>query len=224
VQVGLIFRYGVDWPARGDLFEVYSDLAGRLSPLRWRPPLSGLAADHPAGAGRAAFLAIWWGSTIFDSASGSPAWAGFVRRAGAPILWSTLGLVLICGVVFVAVRRLPGKLDVTNSLIPIAVGYTLAHYLTLLLVEGPRGVLLLVQQWGVAEGATWNMVPDPHVISVLQVALILLGHVLGVLAAHDLALADSPGRPPLAVLADEFPVVLFMIACTWTGLLLLFVR
>ncbi|MCU7726175.1 hypothetical protein ODJ79_20810 [Actinoplanes sp. KI2] len=224
VQVGLIFRYGADWPARGDLFEVYSDLAGRLSPLRWRPPLSGLAADHPAGAGRAAFLAIWWGSTIFDSAAGSPAWAGFVQRAGAPVLWSTLGLVLICGVVFVAVRTLPGKLDVTNSLIPIAVGYTLAHYLTLLLVEGPRGGLLLVQQWGLAEGATWNVLPDPHVISVLQVALILLGHALGVLAAHDLALADSPGRPPLAVLADELPVVLFMIACTWTGLFLLFVR
>jgi hypothetical protein len=224
VQVGLIFRYGADWPARGDLFEVYSDLAGRLSPLRWRPPLSGLAADHPAGAGRAAFLAIWWGSTIFDSASASPAWAGFVQRAGVPILWSTLGLVLICGVVFVAVRRLPGKLDVTTSLIPIAVGYTLAHYLTLLLVEGPRGVLLLVRQWVPAGGVTWNVVPDPHVIAVLQVALILLGHALGVLAAHDLALADSPGRPPPAVLADEFPMVLFMIACTWTGLFLLFVR
>jgi hypothetical protein len=48
--------------------------------------------------------------------------------------------------------------------------------------------------------------------------------VLGVLAAHDMALADQPGRPSLAVLADELPVVLFMIACTWTGLFLLFVR
>jgi hypothetical protein len=224
VQLALAARYGENWPARGDFLEVYSDLAGRLSPLRWRPPLSGLAADHPAGAGRAAFLAIWWGSTIFDSASGSPAWREFLQRAGAPILWSTLGLALICGVVFVAVRKLPGKLDVTNSLIPIAVGYTLAHYLTLLIVAGPRGVLLLAQQWGLAEGATWAVVPDPHVISVLQVALILLGHAVGVLVAHDLALADSPGRPPLAVLADEFPVVLFMIAGTWTGLFLLFVR
>jgi hypothetical protein len=147
-----------------------------------------------------------------------------VQRLGYPILCSTAGLVLVCGVVFLGVRKLAGRLDVTNSLIPIAVGYTLAHYLTLLLVEGPRGVLLTVQQWGVAQGATWNLVPDPRFVSVLQVASILAGHALGVLAAHDAALADAPGRPPLAVLADELPVVLFMIACTWTGLFLLFVR
>ncbi|MFF5290389.1 hypothetical protein [Paractinoplanes globisporus] len=60
VQLGFAVRHGGSWFARGDLFEVYSDLAGRLSPLRWRPPLSGLAADWPAGAGRAAFLAVWW--------------------------------------------------------------------------------------------------------------------------------------------------------------------
>ncbi|MFC7272667.1 hypothetical protein ACFQS1_01635 [Paractinoplanes rhizophilus] len=244
VQLALVARHGAQWPARGDFLEVYSDLAGRLSPLRWRPPLSGLTADHPAGAGRAAFLAIWWGSTIFDSASGSPAWAGFVQRSGVPLLWSTAGLLAVCGIVFAAVRWLPGRLDVTNSLIPIAVGYTLAHYLTLLLVEGPRGALLLVQQWGLAHGATWDVVPDPHVISVLQVTLILGGHALGVLAAHDMALAGNPGRPPsrsvstpgprlapappstqtLAVLAEELPVVLFMILCTWAGLFLLFVR
>ena len=33
--------------ARGDFFEVYSELAGRLSPLRWRPPLAVLADELP---------------------------------------------------------------------------------------------------------------------------------------------------------------------------------
>ncbi|GAA2637940.1 hypothetical protein [Paractinoplanes durhamensis] len=221
VQLGLAVRFGEEWFGRGDAFEVYSDLAGRLSPLRWRPWLSGLAADHPGGLGRAAFLAIWWGSTIFDSASGSPAWAGFVQRTGHATWLGTAGLVAVCGLVLLGVRR-PA---VTNSLIPIAVGYTLAHYLTLLMVEGPRGVLLLAQQWGIAEGAAWTVGPDPQVVSVLQVTLILAGHALGVRSAHDLALTDAaPDRPPLATLADEFPVVLFMIACTWAGLFLLFVR
>jgi hypothetical protein len=65
----------------------------------------------------------------------------------------------------------------------------------------------------------------PRSLPVVQVALILSGHALSVLAAHDrAALAESPGRPPPAVLADELPVVLFMIACTRTGLFLLFVR
>lgn len=224
VQLAIAWRRGPSWFARGDFLEVYSELAGRLSPLRWRPPLSGLAADHPAGVGRAAFLAVWWGSTIFDSTSGSPFWAGLVQRTGAPVLMGSGGLLAVCGAVLLAVRALSRRLDVTNSLIPIAVGYTLAHYLTLLLVEGPRGVLLALRQWGVAEGAMWNVAPDPRVVSVLQVALILAGHALGVLAAHDLALAEAPGRPPLAVLAEELPVVLFMVACTWTGLFLLFVR
>lgn len=224
VQLSAAASAGEEWFARGDCFEVYSDLAGRLSPFRWRPPLSGLAADRPIGSGRAAFLSVWWGSTIFDSASGAPAWAGFVQRAGHRIPYATAALFLICAVVLLAVRKLSGRLDVTNSLIPIAVGYTLAHYLTLLLVEGPRGALLLIQQWGLADGMAWTLTPDPRVISILQVTLILLGHALSVLTAHDMALAEAPDRPPLATLADELPVVLFMIACTWTGLFLLFVR
>ncbi|MEU4240213.1 hypothetical protein [Actinoplanes sp. NPDC026619] len=220
VQLGFAARFGEAWFGRGDAFEVYSDLAGRLSPIRWRPWLSGLAVDHPAGLGRAAFLAVWWGSTIFDSASGSPAWAGFVQRTGHAAWLGTAGLLTVCGAVLLGVRRLAGKLGVTNSLIPIAAGYTLAHYLTLLLVEGPRGILLLAHQ-----DPDWTMTPDPRLVSVLQVALILAGHAIGVLTAHDLALADAPPtRPPLATLADELPVVLFMIACTWAGLFLLFVR
>ena len=167
---------------------------------------------------------MWWGSTIFDSAAGSPGWAGFLQRAGHPILYGTAGLVLLCALVLVSVRLLAGRWDLTASLIPIAVGYTLAHYLSLLLVEAPRGALLLVQQWGLAEGLQWNVVPMPGVIAGAQVALILIGHVLGVVVAHDMALAAAPERPALATLADELPVVLLMIGYTWAGLFLLFVR
>ncbi|WP_433825625.1 hypothetical protein ACQP2E_26365 [Actinoplanes sp. CA-015351] len=208
---------GEDWFARGDCFEVYSDLAGRLSPRVFA--FSGV----PAGA-LGAFLAVWWGSTVFDSASASPAWATFVQRAGHPDGYATGALVAICGLVFLAVQRVAGRLDVTASLIPIAVGYTLAHYLSSLLVEGPRGLLLLVQQWGIADGVTWDVAPVPSVIAGAQIALILIGHALGVIIAHDQALAESPDRPVLATLADELPMVIFMIGCTWAGLFLLFVR
>lgn len=223
VQLAIAAVRGEEWFARGDCFEVYSDLAGRLSPLRHRNPLAGVA-HTPPGPGLAAFLAVWWGSTIFDSAAGSPAWAGFLQRAGHPILYGTAGLVLLCALVLVSVRLLAGRWDLTASLIPIAVGYTLAHYLSLLLVEAPRGALLLVQQWGLAEGLQWNVVPMPGVIAGAQIALILIGHVLGVVVAHDMALAAAPERPALATLADELPVVLLMIGYTWAGLFLLFVR
>ncbi|KUL40435.1 hypothetical protein [Actinoplanes awajinensis] len=240
VQLGMAALRGEEWFARGDCFEVYSELAGRLSPVRWRTPLSGLAAagSSTGGAGAAAFVAVWWGSTVFDSASGSPAWAGFTQRAGHGALYATAALVVVCAGVFAAVRRTAGGLDVTASLIPIAVGYTLAHYLSLLIVEAPRGFLLLIHQWGPAPDATWDVVPIPSVIAGAQVALILLGHVLGVIVAHDAALTAArpvvpagaavtgvrPARPLLVTLADELPLVLFMIGCTWAGLFLLFVR
>ncbi|BCJ40767.1 hypothetical protein GCM10010168_92090 [Actinoplanes ianthinogenes] len=289
-QLGMAALRGEEWFARGDCFEVYSSLAGRLSPVRWPRPLSGLAAPFPvAGVGLTAFVAVWWGSTVFDSASGSPVWAGFVQRAGHPAVVATGALVLICAGVLLAVRRTAGGLDVTASLIPIAVGYTLAHYLSLLIVAAPRGVLLLGQQWGLWAGVGWNVVPIPGVIAGAQVALILAGHVVGVIVAHDAALAGgsrrslvssrvagdgssvagdvsrvagdgssvagdvsrvagdgspvagdaSPvageaiggaarparqARPVLVTLADELPLVLFMIGCTWAGLFLLFVR
>ena len=93
-----------------------------------------------------------------------------------------------------------------------------------MLVEAPRGVLLLVQQWGAPDGVEWNVVPVPGVIAAAQITLILVGHVLGVVVAHDMALAAAPGRPVLVTLADELPVVLLMIVYTWAGLFLLFVR
>ncbi|MEU8243048.1 hypothetical protein AB0C07_32735 [Actinoplanes missouriensis] len=205
---------GEEWFARGDCFEVYSSLAGRLSPLAGKPWLSGLAAPAPA-----AFLAVWWGSTVFDSAAAGPAWAAFVQRAGHPGLLATAALVLTCGLILGAVQRVAGRFDVTGSLIPIAVGYTLAHYLSLLLVEGPRGVLLLL-----GREPDWNPVLIPGVMAAAQIALILAGHVLGVIVAHDRALAESPDRPVLATLADELPMMIFMIGCTWAGLFLIFVR
>jgi hypothetical protein len=224
-QLVLATLRGEEWFARGDCFEVYSDLTARLRPI------SRLATG--AAPGIAAFLAVWWGSTVFDSASASPVWAGFVQGAGLPVLWGTAGLAALCALVLLAVRWTAGKLDVTMSLVPIAVGYTLAHYLSLLIVEAPRGVLLLFG----ADGG-WNVTPVPEVIAGAQIALILAGHVIGVIVAHDRALALTPALVPanstapppfaerraLAVLADELPMVLFMIGCTWAGLFLLFVR
>ena len=210
-QLVLATLRGEEWFARGDCFEVYSELVARLRPV------SRLATD--AAPGIAAVLAVWWGSTVFDSASASPVWAGFVQRAGSPLLWGTAGLLVLCALVLLAVRATAGRLDVTMSLVPIAAGYTLAHYLSSLIVEAPRGVLLLA-----GSDAAWDVTPNPGVIAAAQIVLILAGHVIGVIVAHDRALALAPERPVLAVLADELPMVLFMIGCTWAGLFLLFAR
>jgi hypothetical protein len=229
VQLGFGLVRGERWFARGDAFEMYSELTGRLSVLgrdddgRYvlRSPLAGLTTvAHPRGT--TAFVAVWWGSTIFDSASGSPVWAGFVQSTGVPVLASTTGLVGVCLLVAGSLWWIVRRADIALPLVPIAVGYTLAHYASVLVVEGPRGLLLLVQQWGAGGSVELNIVPDPTAIAVAQVACIVVGHLAGVLAAHDRALRAAPGREPMLVIADELPSVLLMVGYTWAGLFLLF--
>jgi hypothetical protein len=233
VQLGLGLMRGERWFARGDGFEMYSELAGRLSVLgsdddgRYvlRSPLAGLTTvAHPRGT--TAFVAVWWGSTIFDSASGSPLWAGFVQSTGAPELVSAAGLVGVCLLVAGSLWWTTRRADIALPLVPIAAGYTLAHYASLLIVEGPRGLLLLVRQWDLqrngAGAPQLEIVPDPGVIAVVQVACIIVGHLVGVLAAHDRALRAAPGRQLTLVIADELPSVLLMVGYTWAGLFLLF--
>src|SRR5690606_8144195 len=113
------------------------------------------------------------------------------------------GLLGLCLLVGASLRWTVHRADIALPLVPIAVGYTLAHYASLLVVEGPRGLLLLVQQWGVAGSVEWEIVPDPSVIAVVQVVFIVIGHLAGVLAAHDRALRASPGRTLTLVIADE---------------------
>jgi hypothetical protein len=50
---------------------------------------------------------------------------------------------------------------------------------------------------------------------------VLLGHVAGVVAAHDRALVTTPAAGP-ARTADELPLVLLMVGYTLVGLTLLF--
>lgn len=229
VQLGFGLVRGERWFARGDAFEMYSELAGRLSiigtdddgRLVLRSPLAGLTTvAHPPGT--PAFVAVWWGSTIFDSASGSPLWAGAVQSTGAPVLISTAGLVGVCLLVASSLRWTMRRADIALPLVPIAVGYTLAHYASLLAVEGPRGVLMLLRQWGVAEAVEPTFLLDPSVIAVFQVGCIIVGHLLGVLAAHDRTLRAAPTRTLTLVVADELPSVLLMVGYTWAGLFLLF--
>lgn len=247
--------FGPRWFERGDPFEVYSSLVAALAPygrdpdgrLEWRNPLRGLAATAP-GAGLVAVLAVWWGSTVFDGVSGTTWWVNLSQRAGGEWLGGVgLGTGVLAGlIVLVAAsyRLCTGRraAALVSTLVPIAVGYTIAHYVSLLVSEGPRGLALLV---GVDAPPVY---PHPTAIATAQVAAILVGHVAGVVAAHDRVLAldlmrapdtpaahesrDSPTqsarladrkRAPTGTqqLAEQVPLVLIMIVYTMIGLYLL---
>ncbi|MCX4868049.1 hypothetical protein OHU11_33925 [Streptomyces sp. NBC_00257] len=229
-------RYGAGWFDRGDAFEVYSGLLARLSPLGRRPadrrlvfrsPFNGLDAT-PQAPGLVATVCVMLGSTAYDGFSDSPSWITTVQTASlGRTTTATLGLLgavalvaalyaLCAGAVRLISGQLPHPLTAfAHSLVPIALGYLIAHYFTLFVTEGPRTVM-------VALGTDNPAPPDPPLgpggVATLQVAAIVLGHVLGVIAAHDRSVRLFPsGR----AVAGQLPLLVLMITYTIGGLSLL---
>ncbi len=115
------------------------------------------------------------------------------------------------------------------SLVPIAVVYHAAHYYTLLQVQGLKVFPLLSDPFGQGRDLLGTLhwfhrpiYPDPPTVWNAQVALILLGHLLGVLVAHIAALRLLRGtcsRPRL--IASQLPLLLLMVVLTVFGLWIL---
>jgi hypothetical protein len=122
-------------------------------------------------------------------------------------------------------RTLPGQF--LHSLVPIALGYVTAHYLTLLILEGQRVFITssdpLSRGWDLFGTTGWginaSIVNYPGLIGSIQTAAIVLGHILGVILAHDRALALFPRR---AALIGQVPLLVVMVGYTVGALLLLF--
>jgi hypothetical protein len=112
-----------------------------------------------------------------------------------------------------------------GSLLPIVLGYVVAHYATLLIVEGQRVAINsdpLGCGWNVfgsAEmGVNSAIFNHPTAIAATQACAIVGGHVFGIISAHEEAVALLP---PDRALSGQLPLLLVMIGYTCAGLLLL---
>jgi hypothetical protein len=205
--------YGVEtWSRRGEAFAVYFNLFARMSPFETRDgvvgvrrPLAGLTKlDHAPGT--IAFLCVMIGTVSFDGLSQGSLWQSLGTTSKVA---GTLGLLL--GVLVVAgfyrlglegarsvggghsVRRL--GTGFAHSLVPIAAVYVAAHYLTFLLFEGQAIGYLASDPFGqgwdlfgtVDSGIDYTIFPQENTWY-LQVAVVVLGHVAGLVLAHDRAL------------------------------------
>ncbi|GAA4580094.1 hypothetical protein GCM10023194_07460 [Planotetraspora phitsanulokensis] len=239
--------FGARWFDKADAFEAYSDLIGRLAPVvrrddgqvAWRNSLDGMSGLRPAP-GLPVLVVMLLGSTMYDSLSGAPVWVRFVQDSPLPApVVGTAGLVLVIGLVlgaFLGTTALAGRRGATeprvmagelaHSIVPIAVGYLIAHYYTLFLLEGQRTIALLSDP--LVTGADWlgtagwtvgGLGNTPAGIAMLQVTVIIIGHVLGTVLAHDRALALLPRR---TAVTGQIPLLALMVLYTVMGLLLLF--
>lgn len=168
-------------------------------------------------------------------------WADIVgaRRGWSATVVNTVGLAFVIALValvwFAATRwsaRTTGDDPdevgdaYVTSLVPIVLAYAVAHYFSTFVFESYNVVALASDPFGRGWNAfgTDDVVPDytalsPATIAWVQAAAIVVGHVAGVVVAHDRAVS----RHQSVRLANrsQHPLVAAMIASTVIGLLLL---
>jgi hypothetical protein len=245
VQLALALWFGEDWFAAGDGFEVYSTVIARLSPwgrrddgrLVLRNPLVN-ATVAPVDRGLVAVVVVLLGSTAFDGLSRTVFWQTGPGAANDS-LSGTAGLLVMIGLVaglYVLGARLSGRLAVqpegvqprryAGTVVPIALGYTVAHYFSLFLLDGQTTWILASNPFGLAGvdlfGTYGNVVDltavSSDAIALVQVGAIVTGHVAGVTLAHERALLSARR----ARASDQLPLVIVMVLFTVGGLGLLF--
>jgi hypothetical protein len=121
-------------------------------------------------------------------------------------------------------RELAGRF--AHTLIPIAFAYALAHYFSLLMVKGQAAGYLISDPlgdgsdiFGTANATVDNGVVSSNVIWYVQVGALIVGHVCGLMLAHDRALALYRGARQAA--RSQYWMLVVMVGFTSLGLWLL---
>jgi hypothetical protein len=254
----LVFGYG-QWSRKGEFLSVFFAMVARFAPLERKDgglflcwPGAKLLDRTPLPVSGVAFILLALSSVSFDGLAKTFFWLGLfgvnpLEYPGRTALVGigTLGLIatffalaaLFLASVWLGQRLASGAVPLGRaagllvwSIVPIALAYHIAHYLSALLVDGQYAVAALsdpfARGWdlfgttgmtvsaGIVAGAQsawwlWNV----------QAGAIIAGHVLAVLVAHSLAwrLHGDANRATLG----QVPLTLLMVAYTVFGLWLL---
>jgi hypothetical protein len=154
------------------------------------------------------------------------AWLQTAGATGAPLLFvgvylACCRLTAWCGDARVPVRRIAGMFVLT--LVPIAIAYHLAHYLSFLVMAWQYLIPLASDPFGFG----WDLfgtknhfvrigLVDARAVWYLSVGAIVIGHVMAVYLAHCVALRAYSDRR--IALRSQWPMVALMIGYTMTSL------
>ncbi|MCI0678820.1 MAG: hypothetical protein L0Z63_07240 [Actinobacteria bacterium] len=229
---------GIDvFTTQNRLFSAISPIGrGSTGRLTWRGWLRALPV-LPDWPGSWAFVVSLIGTVTYDGASGSGWMGNLIRALGGGQAAETIMLiatVVVIGAAYLGAAAVAGRSSETatkrvaqrfaHTLVPIALAYAFAHYLTLILFEGQQIIRALSDPFGIgwdlfgtAGFRTVFFVTTSDPIWYTQVGSIVAGHVLGVVLAHDRALADF-GR---GAIRSQYTMLLLMIALTSLGLFVL---
>ena len=215
-----------------------------------RTPIARLALREDV-AGTLPFVAVMLGSVAFDGFSRTTWWqervfsiesrlvidhptlselavTGFnmVGLIGAVAVVALIYLLAVEGARLASGQRGSLAEEFLGSLVPIALAYAVAHYFSLLVLQGQVTWRLVSDPFGFG----WDLfgtrdyqprldILSPNLIWYVQVGALIVGHVLGLTLAHDRAVALFR-RPGLA-LRTQYAMLVLMVAYTVGGLWLL---
>ena len=235
---------------RGECVDCYTCFARAREAereLNVRPFAVGLLRDAPLSASMMTFVVLLLSTVTFDGFTATPAWADAESAlyAALPALGSsrlaaigTLGLLtfpaLFLGIysgfahwMATAGGRPTAAGPIARafvlSLVPIAIGYHLAHYFTYLLIQGQLVIPLasdpLARGWDLL-GTTGHR-PDIGVVGArfawyTAVLAIVLGHIVAVFVAHVTALREFESRG--VALRSQYPMLALMVGYTMLSL------
>ncbi len=222
------------WRANGETFSVWFDVLGRLAPYALEgAPESGRVVRRPYASGLMsaqwsladlAQVTLGTGSIIFDGISQTQAYFDLFVKNGlfgsTEVRDSVTAIVFLGGlmaIVILMARRL-GVAALGAGLLPVAVGYLVAHYLAYLLVDGQRIIAALNDP--LLRGA--NLLPfdlgfwEPSlflptaVLWSIQLAAVVGGHIVGAWAGHAQMARGKGGT----TVAAQLPLAILMVALT----------
>jgi hypothetical protein len=218
--------------------------------LVMRPFATGLLDSRTVSTSMMAFVLLLLSTVLYDGLLNTPEWSTLERAArallgadgdGGAIAVRSVGLVAlwllflgaylaVSAAMSVTVQGQKSPLEVARrfafTLVPIAIGYHLAHYLVFLLIQGQYIIPLISDPFGFG----WNLFGtagyrvDIAIVGArfswyAAVGAIVVGHVIAVWLAH--ATAIQVFAPRRAVLRSQVPLTALMVVYTFVSLSIL---
>ncbi len=231
-------------PSGGRLGRGQSEPIAATREFNIRPWAAGLVSVGRVSWQTCAFVVLALAAVTLDGLQETTNWLS-VQTVGLRLLGpggvsviDTLGVVLIpllfLGIYLLfclGIRALSGERASLSevarayvfSLVPIALAYNMAHFLSLLLVQGQLIIPLASDPfgfgWNILGGAGYRI--DPTVIStkfawIISVGAIVIGHIISVYIAHTIAIRRAPTHA--LALRGQYPMLALMVFYTAVSL------
>jgi hypothetical protein len=232
LTLAMMAQYGRDsWRSNAEVFTVWFRLLGRIAPyalkdedgrVRRRAFFSGLL-EPGWRLEDVVIVALGVGSILFDGLSQTQI---FFTTFGLPSLPAqTVIMAVFLGIIVAAalvVTRYVGIAATGAGLVPIALGYLIAHYFTYVAIDGQRIIVAISDPlqngsdlFGTAFFEPSGAWLPPGLVWTIQLAAVVGGHMLGAWAGHVVAALDAPpelsGRP---LTMRQIPLAVVMVALT----------